>query len=56
MVKQTDNTLLQVREIAQAAGISSRTLHYYDQIGLLSSAKIGANGYRYYDEKALLKL
>lgn len=45
-----------VKEIAQAASISPRTLHYYDEIGLLSPAAIGENGYRYYDESSLLQL
>lgn len=45
-----------VKQIAELANISIRTLHYYDEIGLLHPAKIGANGYRYYDENALLRL
>jgi len=45
-----------VKEIAQAANISTRTIHYYDEIGLLPPASIGENGYRYYDEESLLQL
>ena len=45
-----------VKEIAQAAKISPRTIHYYDEIGLLPPASIGENGYRYYDEESLLQL
>ena len=45
-----------VKEIAQAASISARTLHYYDEIGLLSPATVADNGYRYYDEDSLLQL
>jgi MerR family transcriptional regulator, thiopeptide resistance regulator len=33
-----------------------RTLHYYDEIGLLHPSKVGAQGYRYYDDAALLRL
>lgn len=39
---------LTVSEMANYAGISRRTLIYYDQINLFKPAKIGANGYRYY--------
>lgn len=45
-----------VRQLSKLAGISSRTLHYYDEIGLLHPARKGANGYRYYDENSLLRL
>lgn len=45
-----------VKEIAKVASISTRTLHYYDEIGLLSPAAVGENGYRYYDEDSLLQL
>jgi DNA-binding transcriptional MerR regulator len=45
-----------VRQLAQLAGISRRTLHYYDEIGLLHPAGKGANGYRYYDDGSLLRL
>ncbi|WP_173921397.1 MerR family transcriptional regulator [Agromyces sp. Marseille-P2726] len=45
-----------IQEIAKLAGTTSRTLRHYDDIGLLAPARIGANGYRYYDEPALLRL
>lgn len=45
-----------VKQLASMAGISNRTLHYYDQIGLLPPASYGENGYRYYDEGAVLCL
>ena len=38
------------------AGVTPRTLHHYDDIGLLRPSRIGDNGYRYYGEDALLKL
>ena len=41
-------------EVARHAGVSSRTLRHYDDVGLLPPAYVGANGYRYYDEDALL--
>jgi DNA-binding transcriptional MerR regulator len=45
-----------VKQLASLAGVSARTLHFYDQIGLLRPAAHGENGYRYYDEAALLRL
>jgi DNA-binding transcriptional MerR regulator len=45
-----------VQKLATLAGVSVRTLHYYDEIGLLTPARVGSNGYRYYEEKELLKL
>ena len=45
-----------VKELSSLAGVSVRTLHYYDQIGLLSPARIAQNGYRQYDDAALLRL
>jgi DNA-binding transcriptional MerR regulator len=43
-------------EVARHAGVSSRTLRHYDDVGLVPPAYVGANGYRYYDEGALLRL
>lgn len=45
-----------VRQLARLSGVSVRTLHYYDQIGLLRPASVGANGYRYYGKDELLRL
>lgn len=45
-----------VKKLAELAGVTNRTLHYYDQIGLLQPAALGENGYRYYDEQAMLRL
>lgn len=45
-----------VGQVADMAGISVRTLHHYDAIGLLKPSHIGENGYRYYDRDALLRL
>ena len=43
-------------EVARHAGVSSRTLRHYDDVGLVPPAYVGDNGYRYYDEDALLRL
>lgn len=45
-----------VKEISHISGISVRTLHYYDEIDLLSPSFVGENGYRYYDDESLIKL
>jgi DNA-binding transcriptional MerR regulator len=45
-----------IKQLADLAGISRRTLHYYDDIGLLKPSCQGANRYRYYDQQAVLRL
>jgi DNA-binding transcriptional MerR regulator len=45
-----------VKQLSTIAGITPRTLRYYDRIDLLKPSRVGSNGYRYYDEAALLKL
>ena len=48
---------MQIKEFAELTGVSVRTLHYYDEIGLLKPSKIDAqNGYRFYDEKSLERM
>ncbi|MFR9752742.1 MerR family transcriptional regulator [Nocardia sp. 004] len=45
-----------IQELAKAAGTTSRTLRHYGQLGLLPPSRIGANGYRYYDQNSLVRL
>jgi DNA-binding transcriptional MerR regulator len=45
-----------IKEIADLAGVTTRTIRYYDEIGLLDPALTGDNGYRYYDQDSLLSL
>jgi DNA-binding transcriptional MerR regulator len=45
-----------VKQLSKLAGVTPRTLHHYDDIDLLKPSRIGDNGYRYYDEDALLRL
>ncbi|MFT4156966.1 MAG: MerR family transcriptional regulator [Microbacterium sp.] len=45
-----------IQEIARLAGTTSRTLRHYDDIGLLPPSRIAHNGYRHYDEQALVRL
>jgi MerR family transcriptional regulator, thiopeptide resistance regulator len=46
----------QVKEVAQIAGVSVRTLHHYDEIGLLTPRGRTDAGYRLYDDDDLLRL
>lgn len=48
--------LLSVHEVAELTGITARTLHYYDEIGLLKPTKVTDAGYRMYDDTALSRL
>ncbi|MFA9414306.1 MULTISPECIES: MerR family transcriptional regulator [unclassified Streptococcus] len=45
-----------VKEVSQLTGVSVRTLHYYDEIGLLRPSQVTASLYRLYDDKALMRL
>ncbi|WEK13303.1 MAG: MerR family transcriptional regulator [Candidatus Microbacterium phytovorans] len=45
-----------IQQIAKLAGTTSRTLRHYGELGLLLPSSTGANGYRYYDEAALVRL
>jgi DNA-binding transcriptional MerR regulator len=45
-----------VKKLAAMSGVSVRTLHFYDEVGLLKPAYHGANGYRFYEEAQLLTL
>lgn len=50
------NMTYTVKDLSKLSGVTVRTLHYYDQIGLLQPAYHGDNQYRYYEEEQLLKL
>lgn len=45
-----------VKQLADLAGVTPRTLRHYDAIGLLRPSSVGNNGYRRYDEAAALRL
>ncbi|MGM8365515.1 MerR family transcriptional regulator [Virgibacillus sp. W0181] len=44
---------LKIKEVADLVGISVRTLHHYDEIGLLKPEEITESGYRLYSDKNL---
>ena len=45
-----------VKKLSELSKVTIRTLHFYEEIGLLKPAYHGSNGYRYYEEKELLLL
>jgi MerR family transcriptional regulator, thiopeptide resistance regulator len=45
-----------VKKLSELSGVTVRTLHFYEEIGLLKPAYHGSNGYRYYEEGQLLQL
>ena len=45
-----------IHRIAALAGTTSRTLRHYDSVGLLTPSRIAGNGYRHYDQAALVRL
>ncbi len=48
---------MHIREFAKLTGVSVRTLHYYDEIGLLKPSSVDEqNGYRFYDERCLERM
>ena len=48
---------MQIKEFATITGVSVRTLHYYDEIGLLKPACVDeCSGYRFYDKNSVLRM
>lgn len=47
---------MQIGELAERAGVSHRTIHYYERIGLMAPTEREGAGYRYYDEISLKRL
>lgn len=45
-----------ISQVAKLTGISTRTLQYYDEIGLLKPSELTESGYRLYNDEALQKL
>ena len=48
--------MMTVNEVSKLSGISVRTLHYYDQIGLLHPDQVSEAGYRLYGQASLERL
>ena len=48
--------MMNVGEVSKLTGISIRTLHYYDEIGLLNPSVVKENGYRLYNDSDIERL
>jgi DNA-binding transcriptional MerR regulator len=53
---QSRATAYSVSQVARLSGVSVRTLHFYDEVGVLRPAYQAPNGYRFYEEPQLLTL
>lgn len=47
---------MKINEVAKLTGVTVRTLHYYDEIGLLAPSELTETGYRLYNDDAILTL
>lgn len=56
MVLTTSRTGLKVGELARRTGVSVRTLHYYDEVGLLSPSDYTESGHRLYSQSDIVRL
>ena len=56
VVQETEMRAYTVSQLAKMAGVSVRTLHHYDHIGLLKPSSRTSAGYRLYGEQDLLRL
>jgi len=55
-MKGNNEKLFQAREFAELTGVTVRTLHYYDRVGLLKPSRYTGAGYRLYSERDLARL
>jgi DNA-binding transcriptional MerR regulator len=46
--------MFKIGEIAKQAGVTTRTLRYYEQVGLFVPSNVSTKGYRYYDDGTLV--
>ncbi len=53
---ESSSERMQIGELANRAGVSQRTIHYYESLGLLRPTEREGQGYRYYDHTALVRL
>jgi DNA-binding transcriptional MerR regulator len=56
ILERRNNDGLRGQRTGETLGVTVRTLHFYDEVGLLKPAYYAANGYRFYEEKQLLAL
>jgi MerR family transcriptional regulator, copper efflux regulator len=47
---------MRIGELASRTGVTTRTVRYYEDLGLLPAASRGGGGHRHYDEQAVARL
>src|SRR5437588_10486045 len=55
-MKDAEDKLFQAREFAELTGVTVRTLHHYDRLGLLKPSRYSHAGYRLYREGDVARL
>jgi DNA-binding transcriptional MerR regulator len=55
-MKDADDKLFQAREFAELTGVTVRTLHHYDRLGLLKPSRYSRAGYRLYRASDVARL
>ncbi len=55
-MKTTSRPLYRASAFAERAGVTVRTLHHYDRLGLLKPSSYTASGYRLYGERDFARL
>lgn len=55
-MEQNEQKLLKIGDLAKRAGVTVRTVRYYEELGLLSPTETSAGGFRLYSEEDLRKL
>lgn len=56
VVDKKEQKLLKIGDLAKKAGVTVRTVRYYEELGLLSPTETSAGGFRLYSEDDLRKL
>lgn len=51
-----DGKLMRIGALSKEMGISTRTIDYYTNLGIIHAQKSSSNEYRYYDEEAIIRL
>ncbi|SJZ83751.1 MerR family transcriptional regulator [Selenihalanaerobacter shriftii] len=55
-MEKDKQSLLKIGELAQTAGVTKRTIRYYEELGLLSPSERSEGGFRLYNENDLSRL
>lgn len=56
MFVRSENMEYTIKKLGSMAGVSTRTLRYYDEVGILKPARINSSGYRIYGKKEVDRL